>query len=113
MKVNTDGVLLAAWMNVAASDSSVLEIGTGCGVMAIMAAQRICGLKKAPLPYQAETRVDAVEIDTFAAMDAEYNFRRVEGEFGEDIKLNIINLPANDYAAVCGMKAFTIALAIR
>ena len=41
MKVNTDGVLLAAWMNVAASDSYVLEIGTGCGVMAIMAAQRI------------------------------------------------------------------------
>lgn len=104
MKVNTDGVLLAAWMNVAASDSYVLEIGTGCGVMAIMAAQRICGLKKAPLPYQAETRVDAVEIDTFAAMDAEYNFRRVEGKFGEGIKLNIINLQANDYAAVCGTK---------
>ena len=38
MKVNTDGVLLAAWMELHPLDRYMLEIGTGSGVMAIMAA---------------------------------------------------------------------------
>jgi len=38
MKVGTDGVLLGAWAKI--QDGSVLDIGSGTGLMALMAAQR-------------------------------------------------------------------------
>lgn len=61
MKVSTDGVLFAAWVNV--DDArAVLDIGTGTGVVALIAAQR------APL-----ARIDAVEIDPAAAEQAAEN----------------------------------------
>lgn len=101
MKVNTDGVLLAAWMRIEPTDISMLELGTGCGVMAIMAAQRLLALQPSPLSAWVERVVDAVEIDPLASMDAEYNFRRVKEKFGGGVKLNIINLPANEYALRC------------
>lgn len=57
MKVGTDGVLLGAWfpMN---EGCTVLDIGTGTGLVAIMAAQRGAG------------RVTAVDIDPDAAGQA-------------------------------------------
>ena len=60
MKVGTDGVLLGAWfpMN---EGCTVLDIGTGTGLMAIMAAQRGTG------------RVTAVDIDPDAAGQARAN----------------------------------------
>jgi len=39
MKVGTDGVLIGAWADVAKA-SSILDIGTGTGLIAIMAAQK-------------------------------------------------------------------------
>ena len=60
MKVGTDGVLLGAWFPVDAG-CSVLDIGTGTGLIAIMAAQRGAG------------RVTAVEIDADAAEQARAN----------------------------------------
>ena len=39
MKIGTDGVLLGAWADVA-GDSDILDMGTGSGLIAIMAAQR-------------------------------------------------------------------------
>src|ERR1022692_733889 len=63
MKINTDGVLLGA---IADGDKSVsiLDIGTGTGVIALMLAQRFTNAK-----------IDAVEIDTDAAKTAEINFK--------------------------------------
>ena len=42
MKVGTDGVLLGAWFRLEPG-MSVLDIGTGTGLVAIMAAQRGAG----------------------------------------------------------------------
>ena len=60
MKVGTDGVLLGAWFPVHAG-CGVLDIGTGTGLIALMAAQRGAG------------RVTAVEIDREAAEQARQN----------------------------------------
>jgi len=43
MKVGTDGVLLGAWTSVSAADRTMLDIGTGTGLIALMLAQRSCG----------------------------------------------------------------------
>lgn len=61
MKVGTDGVLLGAWANVE-NAKSVLDIGTGTGVIAIMLAQRT-----------EEAKVVGVEIDMVACKQAQQN----------------------------------------
>jgi tRNA1Val (adenine37-N6)-methyltransferase len=63
MKINTDGVLLGA-MAEANSPATVLDIGTGTGVIALMLAQRFNIAK-----------IDAVEIDAAAAKTTENNFK--------------------------------------
>lgn len=62
MKIGTDGVLLGAWANIAQA-SSILDIGTGTGVLALMAAQR-----------NLEAIVHAVEIHPAAQEQAQENF---------------------------------------
>lgn len=62
MKINTDGVLLGALAN-ADKPKTILDIGTGTGVIALMLAQRF-----------AQVAIDAVEIDDQAAQTASANF---------------------------------------
>lgn len=73
MKINTDGVLLAAKAK-AESPGAVLDIGAGTGVIALMLAQRF------PL-----ATVDALEIHPEAATCAANNF--VESPFAERLNL--------------------------
>lgn len=61
MKVGTDAVVLGSWTDTAGA-SRILDIGCGCGILALMMAQ------KAP-----EAMVTAVEIDPDAAADAQLN----------------------------------------
>jgi tRNA1Val (adenine37-N6)-methyltransferase len=63
MKINTDGVLLGALAE-AHDPESILDIGTGTGVIALMLAQRF-----------ASAQIDAVEIDALAAQTAGKNFQ--------------------------------------
>jgi tRNA1Val (adenine37-N6)-methyltransferase len=60
MKVGTDAVLLGAVAEVEKA-SDILEIGTGCGVIALMLAQR------------SQARIDAVEIDEESVKQAREN----------------------------------------
>jgi tRNA1Val (adenine37-N6)-methyltransferase len=61
MKVGTDAVILGAWVNISAQ-GSILDIGTGCGIIALMAAQRSNG------------HITAIEIDEHAALQSKENF---------------------------------------
>ena len=63
MKIGTDGVLLGAWTTLAHNPKSILDIGTGTGLIALMLAQR----------YEAET-IDALEIDEGAYEQCVENF---------------------------------------
>lgn len=62
MKVGTDGVLLGCLAN-CATPQYVLDIGTGCGVIALIMAQRF--------PYAT---IDAIDIDEGSIADATENF---------------------------------------
>ena len=65
MKVNTDGVLLGASMTILPSDRNLLDIGTGTGTIALMAAQR----------HSDALRIHAIDIDEASALEAGANFR--------------------------------------
>lgn len=63
MKIGTDGVLLGAWTSIKENPHSILDIGTGTGVIALQLAQQT----------DAET-IDAIEIDDKAYEQAVENF---------------------------------------
>jgi tRNA1Val (adenine37-N6)-methyltransferase len=63
MKIGTDGVLLGAWTPITNNPFSILDIGAGTGIIALMLAQR----------SNAE-QIDALEIDEDAYEQATDNF---------------------------------------
>ena len=67
MKVGIDGVLLGAWANVSSSEC-ILDVGTGTGLLSLMAAQR------------SGATIDAVEIDEDAFHEASFNFMKSKWE---------------------------------
>ena len=83
MKVGTDGVLLGAWcpLPLTATPSplhpthdndtpyTVLDIGTGSGLIALMLAQRL-------LPTIPRLTIDAIDMDADAVSQANYNFEQ-------------------------------------
>lgn len=63
MKVGTDGVLLGSWVSLENRPFSILDIGTGTGLIALMLAQR-----------SDAQQIDAVEIDGDAYEQCVENF---------------------------------------
>ena len=63
MKIGTDGVLLGAWFDIG-SARTVLDVGTGCGLIALMLAQRF-----------PQAHITGIDLHLGAQMDAEENFR--------------------------------------
>ena len=63
MKVGTDGTLLGAWATLPTA-GRILDIGTGTGLIAIMAAQRT-----------AEARITAIDIDADCISQARENIK--------------------------------------
>ncbi len=78
MKVGTDGVLLGAWVP-AENPRTVLDIGTGTGLIALMMRQRF-----------PAARITALEPHPGAAADARENIRRAAA--GRTIDLREITL---------------------
>ncbi|MBR6032977.1 MAG: methyltransferase [Bacteroidaceae bacterium] len=74
MKVGTDGVLLGAWGDVAGS--RILDIGTGTGLIALMAAQR-----------NPEAEVLGIDIDEAAVQQAQENI--AESPFHERVSCKL------------------------
>ncbi len=62
-KINTDGVLLAAWADVSA-DNSILDIGTGTGVIA-----HICHYRN------AKAMITGIDLDRSSCEEAQFNVR--------------------------------------
>ena len=62
MKIGTDGVLLGAWAELGRANGNVLDVGAGCGVIALMLAQRY-----------AQASITAVELDAEAMLDLRAN----------------------------------------
>lgn len=81
MKVGTDGVLLGAWADCNRA-KTILDIGTGTGLIALMLAQRCNAL------------INAVEIDANAATEALSNFSNSKWNH----RLNIFNDPFQTFA---------------
>ena len=101
MKINTDGVLLGA---IAEADApkSILDIGTGTGVIALMLAQRY-----------TEAMIDAVEIDASAAATAGRNFKNsifheALNIFPVDINEFLEHHPRNKYDLIISNPPFYI-----
>lgn len=60
MKIGTDGVLLGAWANVE-NATSILDIGSGCGLISLMTAQR------------SNAQITGIEIDVNAVAESRQN----------------------------------------
>lgn len=65
MKIGTDGVLLGAWASLKHEPTSILDIGAGTGILALMLAQRSNALSM---------NIDAIEIDDYAYEQCVENF---------------------------------------
>lgn len=72
MKVNTDGVLLGAWLTIPSLTApgkklEVLDIGTGTGVIALIIAQKLQSIS-------AQSSIFAIDSDGPSATEAQENF---------------------------------------
>ena len=86
MKVNTDGVLLGAAMTINTSDMNMLDIGTGTGTIALMAAQR----------SDRAVNIHAIDIDEASATEAAANFRNSPW----NSSLKAFHMPLDEYEKI-------------
>ena len=123
MKVNTDGVLLGAAMTIKPSDRRLLDIGTGTGTIALMAAQRFLDFARNDrgdarndsgdtrndsgdtLNDSGDTRndsrdfvINAIDIDAISAEEAAINFSN--SPWAEHLQAHRASL--DEYAASLG-----------
>ncbi len=90
MKVGTDAVLLGSWVSRHELNSvkTILDIGTGTGIIAMMLAQK------------SEAKIDAIDIDDNAVMQAKDN---VNASIWKD-KISIHKISLQDYSKEADQK---------
>ncbi|MFW5793187.1 MAG: tRNA1(Val) (adenine(37)-N6)-methyltransferase [Bacteroidota bacterium] len=86
-KIGTDGVLLGSIASVQ-NCSTVLDIGTGSGIIALMIAQK------------QDALIDAIEIDSKACIDAHENINNSKWRD----KISLHNISFQDFAYACNKK---------
>lgn len=79
MKVGTDGVLLGSAMTITGFERRLLDVGTGTGLIALMAAQR-----------NTHAEITAIDIDEASAKEAAYNF--AESPFSDRLSAQCTSL---------------------
>lgn len=88
MKVGVDGVLLGAWSNVGelnkAAPCRILDIGCGCGLISLMAAQR-----------NPDADITGIEIDSESAKECLSNFKKSKWEE----RLKVVNEDVVEWAS--------------
>jgi tRNA1Val (adenine37-N6)-methyltransferase len=85
MKVTTDACIQGAWTPIPGGAKSVLDIGSGTGLLSLMLAQRNSGLQ-----------IDAVEYDKDAAIQASHN---IAASAWED-RIKVLHADIRTHAAV-------------
>lgn len=80
MKVGTDAVILGSWVNTNLA-KTILDIGTGSGIIALMMAQR------------SSAAIDAIDIDPASAEQAKQNFEASEW----NVRLSIFHCSLQEY----------------
>lgn len=81
MKVGTDGVLIGAWTN-PTNPKTILDIGSGTGLISLMMAQRF-----------EKAKIHSVEINKDAALESAFNFNQSEW----NDRLHSVHLSFLDY----------------
>lgn len=97
MKVGTDAMLLGAWAAVPASCDYVMDIGTGCGVVALMIAQR-CKAEIYGVDIHAASIAQAIDNAICSPWASRMHFkhcdvREVESQMRNTFQLIVSNPP--------------------
>jgi tRNA1Val (adenine37-N6)-methyltransferase len=87
MKVGIDGVLLGAWANVS-NVNSVLDVGTGSGLISLMIAQR------------CNANIYAIDIDEGAVLQSTFNFKQSVWAN----RLNVEQISLKDFSEISNRK---------
>lgn len=91
MKVGTDALLVSALSSVPES-GNILDIGTGCGVIALLLAQ------------QTNCHIDAIDVDTESVIEAGENFKASTW----NDRLEVLHTSVQDFCRVCSKKYMLI-----
>ncbi|OCG19170.1 tRNA1(Val) (adenine(37)-N6)-methyltransferase [Gilliamella sp. App4-10] len=83
MKVTTDSCLLGAWAPICSVPQKILDIGCGCGVIALMLAQRL---------EDNRCQIDAIDIDVQAVTQCQQNSQQAGFT-----TVNAINIDINQF----------------
>ena len=84
MKVGTDGTLLGAWADLP-QHGRILDIGTGTGLIAIMAAQRT-----------TEAHITAIDIDSECISQARENVEATRWS----ARIEVVHTPLQEFSAL-------------
>ena len=103
MKVNTDGVLLGALMTINGDSCHLLDIGTGTGTIALMAAQRMDqDLSGTSDATESSYIIEGIDIDAPSAEEAAMNFESSPWKR----HLRAHNLSLSEFSSLCGSTVY-------
>ena len=98
MKVGTDAVMLGGVMTLSSEDRTLLDVGTGSGIISLMVAQRLSVMKSDVQSFF----IDAIDVDSGAAVEAAENFSA--SKWGDSLRS--IHSSLEDYSELLRRRDF-------